>query len=125
MKCICVSRRRHTALWFPREIATRPSYGGFFAIGAWFGELSRYARELDHVVELAVLGAGQERGDLRLRVDERGTAGEPGIAYRDLAARQVRDLNARAVGVAVLALLPCDVCEPRGTHAAVWLDRVL
>ena len=81
--------------------------------------------ELDHVVELAVLGASQERGDLRARVDKGGSSGEAGIAHRDLAVRQVRYLNARAVGVAVLALLPSDIGEFRGRYAVVWLSHVL
>ena len=65
--------------------------------------------ELDHVVELAILRAGQERRDLLARVDEGGPGREPGIPHRDLPVRQVRNLDARAVGVAVLALLPGDV----------------
>src|SRR3984957_4460585 len=80
--------------------------------------------ELDHVVELAVLGASQERGDLRARVDERGPGWEPGIPHRDLPVRQVRDLNACAVGVAVLALLPGDVRQFCGRYTIIDVAHV-
>jgi len=62
----------------------------------------------DHVVELAVLGALDERLDLGDRVDESRTIGEARVAHGDLfATRQRGQLDAvAAVGAASRRLAP-------------------
>src|ERR1700749_2233988 len=121
----CASRRGLTLARYPAELSVHPSYDGRLYQRGFDRGMRLSPGELDHVVELAVLGAGEERGDLRARVDKGGSSGEAGIAHRDLAVRQVSYLNARAVGVAVLALLPSDIGEFRGRYAVVWLSHVL
>src|SRR6516165_9744954 len=76
------------------------------------------------MVELPILGACQECGDLRLSVEQDGTAREPGVAHRDLTGRQRGQLDALPVRVAVPALLPADLSKFRGEHAVVGRDHV-
>src|SRR6516162_6085870 len=76
------------------------------------------------VVELPILGPGQECGDLRLSVEQDGADREPGVAHRDLTGRQRGQLDALPVRVAVPALLPGDLSELRGEHAVVGNDHV-
>src|SRR6266851_1085930 len=71
----------------------------------------------EHAVEVAVLGAADERRDLGARVDQRRTGGIPGIADRDDAVRQFGYLDAVTAGVAVVALPPDRLVQPDGPHA--------
>ena len=71
------------------------------------------------MIEFAVLGSGQECGDLRVSVEQNWTGRETRVAHRDLAAGQRGQLDAGAIRVAVPALLPADVAEFGGEHAVV------
>src|SRR6185437_6931658 len=110
---------------YPRKRPRTQSYGGLFAVGGVVWRIESWPRELDQVVELVVLGARQEGGELRLGVHEGRAVGEPRIAHRDLPVRKVRHLDARAVRVAELALLPRDVREIWGGHAVVGLSHAV
>src|ERR1700689_504607 len=79
----------------------------------------------EQTIEFPILGAGQECGDLRPRVEQGGTGREPRVAHRELAAGQRGQLDAGAIRVAVPALLPADVAEFGGEHADVGYDGVI
>src|SRR5690349_13942366 len=80
---------------------------------------SKVIRSARKMVKFPILGSGQECGDLSLSVEQDGASREPGVAHRDLPARQRGQLDALAVRVAVPALLPADISEFCGEHAVV------
>src|SRR5260370_138479 len=63
------------------------------------------------VVEVAVPGAGEKRGELGAGADQRGPGRVAGVADRDGAAGQFGDLDAVPAGVAVAALAPGRMLE--------------
>ena len=71
------------------------------------------------MIEFAILGSGQECGDLCVSVEQDGTGREPRVAHRDLAAGQRGEFDARSIRVAVPALQPADIAEFGGEHAVV------
>jgi hypothetical protein len=71
------------------------------------------ASAVGQIVELAVLGAEQERPELLCRVDQHIPARVPRVAHRDAPAAHGCELYTRAIRVAVPALAPL---ERRGTH---------
>src|SRR5690242_456848 len=65
----------------------------------------------EQVVELAHLDALDERGDLRVGVDKRGTFRVPRIPDGELVAAQLGQLHAGALRVTGTALAPAGVPE--------------
>src|ERR1700739_3094038 len=104
---------------FPAAV---PEWGRPPVIGA-IGASSTSGVLVKNVVKLPVLGPGQERRDLSLRVDEGGAVGEPGVAERDLAVREQCDLYACPVRVAVRALAPGDAGELGRRHPVVDMSH--
>src|SRR6516162_4092287 len=80
-------------------------------------------RFAQNMVKFAILGSGQECGDLCLSVEQDRAYRETRVPHGDLAARQRGQLHARAVGITVLALLPADLAELAGGHPVVHHDR--
>src|SRR6516165_10144763 len=78
-----------------------------------------------YVVKFAILGSGQECGDLCLSVEQDRAYREPRVPHGDLAARERGQLHACPVGIAVLALLPANLAEFAGRHAVVHHGRSL
>src|SRR4029079_10494933 len=76
------------------------------------------------MVELPILGSGQECGDLCLSVEQDGARRETRVAHRYLTARQRGQFDALPVRVTVPALLPAHLPEFRGEHAVVGNDHV-
>src|SRR5689334_18569109 len=75
----------------------------------------------DQVVELAVLGAQEERRDLVRGVDQSRPVGVAGVADRDVAAVQAGHLDAVAARVAAAALAPLLRRQLPGRYAVVCL----
>src|SRR5580693_4647575 len=84
---------------------------------------SKMLRLVQYVVKFAILGSGQECGDLCLSVEQDGTYRKPRVPHGDLAARHRGQLHAGPVGITVLALLPANVAEFARWHAVVHRDH--
>src|SRR5271170_5272986 len=84
---------------------------------------SKLLRFVQYLVKFAILGTGQECGDLRLSVEQDRAYRETRVPHGDLAARQRGHLHACSVGVTVLALPPANVTEFACGHAVVRRDH--
>src|SRR5262245_36439945 len=80
---------------------------------------------LDQIIELAVLDTSDERGDLGGGVDQRRTTGITRITDGDRPVRQVGDLHATPVWIAVAALAPANSSQPGSWHAVIGLRHDL